>query len=215
MAPANKTDWDSYYERPFPAASLTRRYTARRLVVAMRRFLPQGPARIMELGGANSAFFHDVRHALNVQAYHIVDNNRTGLAKTANLDDKGLIEINEADVLTWLPTQQFDLVYSVGLIEHFSPVETATVIQRHFEAACAGGLVIMTVPTPTALYRAIRGAAEMLKMWRFPDERPILFEELHRTASEHGGLLHEEILWPLGLTQILAAYRVKGGMQDA
>ena len=215
MTHANKTDWDSYYKRPFPASSLTRRFTARRLKVAMRRFLPQGPVRILELGGAYSCFFHDMRRALNVQAYHIVDNNRTGLAKTADLDDTGVIEINEADILTWQSTRRFDLVYSVGLIEHFLPVGTTTVIRRHFEAAYAGGLVIMTVPTPTWLYRAIRGAAEMLKMWHFPDERPILFEELHRTASEHGTLLHRETLWPLGLTQILVAYRVKGGMQDA
>jgi len=181
----------------------------------MQRFLPQGPVQIIELGGANSCFFHDVRRALDVRTYHIVDNNRTGLARTADLDDTGVIELNEADVLTWRPTQRFDLVYSIGLIEHFSPVETAIAIRRHFEAAHPGSLVIMTVPTPTVLYRAIRGAAEMLKMWQFPDERPLLFEEVHRTASEHGTLLHDEILWPLGLTQILVAYRVKGGMQDA
>jgi hypothetical protein len=215
MTQVIKTDWDSYYQRPFPASSLTRRYTAQRLINTMRRFLPQAPVSIIELGGANSCFFHDVQRALDVQTYHILDNNRIGLARTADLDDTGLIEINEADVLTWRPTQRFDLVYSIGLIEHFSPVETAAVIRRHFETARPGGLVIMTVPTPTWLYRAIRGAAEMLSMWQFPDERPIFFEEVHRVASEHGALLHEETLWPLGLTQILAAYRVKGGAQDA
>jgi glycosyltransferase involved in cell wall biosynthesis len=213
--PATKTDWDSYYERPFPASSWTRRYTARRLVDTMRRFLPQTPVQIMELGGANSCFFHDVRRAVEVQTYHIIDSNRTGLAKSSALDDTGVIQLNEADVLIWQPVQQFDLVYSIGLIEHFSPLETAAVIRQHFKAARAGGLVIMTVPTPTWLYQMIRGVAEMFKMWQFPDERPILFEEVHRTASEHGALLHEETLWPLGLTQILVAYRVKGGVQDA
>jgi hypothetical protein len=215
MSEAIKTDWDSYYQRPFPASSMTRRYTARRLVHTMRRFLPQSPVSIMEFGGANSCFFHDVRGALDVQTYHILDNNRVGLARTAGLDGTGLIEINEADVLTWQPVRRFDLVYSIGLIEHFSPVETAAVVRRHFATARPGGLVVITVPTPTWLYRSIRGAAEVLGMWQFPDERPILFEELHRVASEHGTLLHEETLWPLGLTQILAAYRVNGGVGDA
>lgn len=98
-------------------------------------------------------------------------------------------------------------MFSVGLVEHFDPIETDAVARRHFELVKPGGMVVMTAPTPTFLYRMVRGAAELTGQWAFPDERPIGRKELLQLGQGRGALLRAEILWPLILTQYAAAWR--------
>lgn len=204
-----RTDWDSYYERPFPAASLTRRYTTSRLIDSIQRNVQTPKPSIAELGGANSCFFAPIAAAVDFGEYHIVDNSRVGLQRTAALaaTDRRLT-FEDHDVLLWDSPKRYDLVFSVGLIEHFDMPTTAGLVKRHFAAAKPGGIVIISVPTPTALYRVTRAAAEMLSMWKFPDERPLLFGELETATSGLGTLVSKEVLWPIVLTQLMASYRV-------
>jgi SAM-dependent methyltransferase len=210
-----RTDWDGYYERPFPAASVTRRYTGYRLSSLLRRFLPNRKLRIAELGGANSCFYQTLASDLNFSEYRIVDNNPVGLKRSeamSSVDSR--LAVENHDVLTW-KGEGFDLVYSIGLIEHFDHAGTAEVVRRHFMAANPGGLVLISVPTPTLPYRVTRSAAEIFGLWKFPDERAMDFTELHETAASLGTLLHKEILWPLILTQVMAAYRTSDNNQHA
>ena len=209
MKSEERTDWDSYYQRPFPASSLTRRYTTSRLIDSIRKNVRGKRPGIAELGGANSCFFKPIAAAIDFAEYHIVDNSQVGLQRTATLastDDR--LTFEDSDVLTWNASKRYDLVFSVGLIEHFDIPTTADLVKRHFAAARPGGVVIISVPTPTALYRVTRAAAEVLSLWQFPDERPLMFGELQTAASGLGTLLHKEILWPIVLTQLMASYRV-------
>ena len=102
---------------------------------------------------------------------------------------------------------QAEVVMSVGLIEHFSPAGTRTAIENHFRFCKPGGLVILSYPTPTLLYRVARWFAESVKAWRFPDERPLLRPEVDGVASRYGTLLYERILWPLVFTQRVMVFR--------
>jgi SAM-dependent methyltransferase len=205
-----RTNWDKYYESPFVASSLTRKYTNSRLISAMCRFLPKSGASIAELGGANSCFFSAIAANIPFGSYHIVDNNILGLTRSSRITASDPRVTTEcADIMQWENTKKFDLVYSVGLIEHFDETGTSGAISRHFSATKPGGYVIISVPTPTLLYRTTRAAAGALGLWNFPDERPFGLDEMNRTATQYGQLVHSEILWPLFLTQLLAVYRAK------
>ena len=61
--------------------------------------------------------------------------------------------------------------------------------------------MIITFPTPTWLYRGTRAIAEHLGIWRFPDERPLSFEEVETEIRKHGTILERRINWAIILTQ--------------
>jgi glycosyltransferase involved in cell wall biosynthesis len=203
------TDWDTYYMRPARPARLTRAITTRRLLDLMRRHLTSQPRGICELGGANSCFYASMREAFPQVDYSVIDNNPVGLELLSRRwgDDQRLHARNE-DVRE-LPEQVLDadIVYSVGLIEHFPPEQTATVIRKHFSCVRPGGLVIVTFPTPTWLYRITRALAEACHAWRFPDERPLTFEEVEAEIRKYGTIVESRINWAIVLTQGIVVAR--------
>lgn len=54
------------------------------------------------------------------------------------------IEIIEADLFSYQPQQQYDLVLSCGLIEHFE--DTKDIIERHIPFLNPGGTLFITLP---------------------------------------------------------------------
>ena len=200
------TDWTRYYEKPFIAAHITRRITAHRIkkmVLAAGGF-PERHGSIIELGGGNSSFCDTVMHHLFAQFYTVVDSNPRGtLLFWMKHPWSDWYRAVCADIIT-LDTASFepaDLVFSVGLVEHFTEEETKTAIRRHFELAKPGGLVLITFPVPTFSYRLIRRAAEMLGIWRFPDERPIRLEDAVALCAEHGEIVDARLNRAILLTQ--------------
>lgn len=208
-AEATSTDWDAYYTRPSHQAQVTRKITTRVLLHLMQRYAAPGVRTICEFGGANSCFYAPMRAAYPQVDYLVLDNNAVGLDLLVKRwpADSRLVARNE-NILAMEPgIVRADIVYSVGLIEHFSPADTALVIQKHFSCARPGGLVIITFPTPTWLYRLTRMGAEQIGVWRFPDERPLLFDEVEREISKHGTILDRRINWPIILTQGIVVAR--------
>lgn len=200
------TDWDQYYDRPAPTAHLTRRYTAYWLQTMMRRHVA-APSQlsVIEFGGGNSCFFKGLVAALPIARYEIVDLN----AKSLGLFEQQAEDVptvrtaaHRADLLKEAPMlEPADIVFSVGLIEHFSPEGTREVVRRHFSCVKPGGIVIITAPTPTWLYRVVRGAAEAIGVWAFPDERPLQPSEIIGAGEGLGSVRHSATLWPQVLTQ--------------
>ena len=208
--PDTATDWTRYYERPFVIAHLTRRITGRILAKMLTKAgFPAGGS-IIELGGGNSAFCDTLMRRLKVSHYTVVDSNPRGTvlfrAKHPGPETEALC----ADILT-LDSASFepaDLVFSVGLVEHFSEERTRIAIRRHFELAKPGGLVLITFPVPTFTYRLIRRAAEALGIWRFPDERPIQLEDAIRLCAEHGEVIAKRLNRAILLTQGIVLAKV-------
>ena len=200
------TDWTRYYESPFVTAHVTRRITAHRIkkmVLAAGGF-PERHGRIIELGGGNSAFCDTFKDCLYVQFYTVVDSNPRGtLLFWMKHPDSFNYPVVCADILTLDPAslEHADLVFSVGLVEHFPEEQTKIAIRRHFELAKPGGLVLITFPTPTFSYRLIRRVAEKLGIWRFPDERPIQLEDAVRLCAEHGEVIAKRLNRAILLTQ--------------
>ncbi len=113
----------------------------------------------------------------------------------------GRIRLHEKSVLGLAMEEKSDIVFSVGLIEHFDAPRTRQAALSHFDVLRPGGTAIITFPTPTLLYRITRGLAEMFGMWQFPDERPLKKAEVLASVSERGEVLMTKILWPLILTR--------------
>jgi SAM-dependent methyltransferase len=212
------TDWDAYYQAPAPPARLTRRYTQARLLAAIGRHLrPRYGAVFAELGGANSCFHAAMVRRFRPRHYHVLDNNRLGLElfrhRCANRHDASAHEVDLAG--SSLPAIQADLVFSVGLIEHFDVVGTRRVLAAHRALVRPGGLLLVTFPTPTWLYRAVRGAAERAGRWAFSDERPLLASEVRATLDGWGQRLEAATIWPIVLTQGLLLYRLNQACDGA
>ena len=206
------TDWDSYYTSVPATAKLTRRYTTARLLDAIRRYVtpasPTGRISIVEIGGANSCFVDRILADVPCGSYDVVDTNQYGLsllAQRAGLSD--VVRLHQQSVLALHLDTPADLVFSVGLIEHFDPGKTREAILAHFRALRPGGIAILTFPRPTLLYRITRGLIEMAGMWRFFDERPLEPEEVIATVRESGDVMYQKTLWPLFLTQQLVVAR--------
>ena len=211
MPDTPSTDWTRYYEKPFITAHVTRRITAHRIakMVLDAGGFPERHGRIIELGGGNSSFcdrFPDSnpKHPPWDGFYTVVDSNPRGtLLFWMKHPDSFNYPIVCADILT-LDTASIepaDLVFSVGLVEHFPEEQTKHAIRRHFELAKPGGLVLITFPVPTFSYRLIRRVAEKLGIWRFPDERPIQLEDAVALCAEHGEILAKRLNRAILLTQ--------------
>lgn len=201
------TDWDRYYRSPAVSARFTRQYTQAQLLRALRRHCGTG-IRMVEVGGANSCFLDAILKEIRPARYTVIDRNRYGLSLLAGrLGTNSVVELREADVLSLKPAATEDAVMSIGLIEHFTPPGTRAAIDAHFQLLRPGGHAILTFPTPTLLYRLTRGVAELLGIWRFPDERPLEREEVAAVVETHGEIVFEKLLWPLVLTQRLMVVR--------
>ena len=111
------------------------------------------------------------------------------------------VEARLGDVRDINAEAEFDFVFSIGLIEHFGEEGTKRALESHFRLCKTGGHVLVSFPTPTVPYRLIRGLATLTGTWKFPDERPLHFEEVLNVALRHGALRHRSILWGIGLTQ--------------
>ena len=206
------TDWDSYYDQPFVASKLTRRYTSHWLKTAIRTQLAgKTGIEVIEFGGGNSCFFQELVDSPPISRYEVADLN----AKSLQLFEQRAREVSSVrtaahrvNLLTETPAlPPADVVFSVGLIEHFDRDGTREVARRHFSCVKDGGIVIITAPTPTWLYRSTRGAAERIGVWKFPDERPLSPQELLACGEGLGSPLLSSTLWPLVLTQQAVVWR--------
>jgi SAM-dependent methyltransferase len=211
------TDWDSYYQSVPATAKLTRRYTTAMLVRAIKQYAQAQAGEalaIVEIGGANSCFLDSLLREIAPRSYDVVDTNEFGLQLLAQRAAGGpgghlgpAPRLHRQSVLSMSLPATADVVFSVGLVEHFNPAETRAAVLAHFDVLRTGGLAIVTFPTPTPLYRATRKFIEAIGQWKFHDERPLEPPEVLAAVRERGELLFQKTLWPLMLTQHLVVAR--------
>jgi glycosyltransferase involved in cell wall biosynthesis len=206
-APATATDWERYYTDRTTRGSPTRKITQQLLLSFFGKYATPPVKTITEFGGGDSCFFAAIRKHFPAAFYLAVDKSARGVQRFIDTNKSNNCSALEADLLANPEVPASDVVFSVGLIEHFEPHETAKIIESHFRAASPGGLVIITYPTPTVPYRIIRTMAELLGIWRFHDERPLLFNEVEREIVKHGRVLHRKMNWWIGLTQEIVVVR--------
>src|SRR5258708_4537803 len=188
-----------------------RRYTSGILLAALRRYTAlssPGSGCVVEFGGANSCFLDRILQELAPREYHIVDTNKYGLdLLKRRIKPEQNVKLHNISALEYSPSQPADVVFSVGLIEHFDPSGTEAMIRAHFKSLRPGGCAIISFPTPTWLYRGARKFTEAMGLWKFPDERPLRRAEVVSTSLQLGEILYEKTLWPLVFTQHLMVVR--------
>ena len=202
------TDWDQYHAKVPAVARLTRRYTARVMLHAIRRYVaPSAPGEqlaVVEIGGGNSCFLDSITAAMPCRSYDVVDPSPYGLSLLAKrVGTNSVVRLHERSVLEFAPEESADLVFSVGLVQYFDRATTLQAVRAHFDALRPGGIAILTFPTPTLLYRFSRGFLELIGKWRFHDERPLDPSEVREALGGSGEVLVQKTLWPLVLTQEL------------
>ena len=74
-------------------------------------------------------------------SYDVVDTNEYGLKLLAKrMAGEGVLRLHHQSVLALDLAVKADLVFSIGLVEHFDPVQTRKAVLAHFDASRAGGL---------------------------------------------------------------------------
>lgn len=209
-ASSETTNWDEYYAKVPFTAHFTRKYTGARLVSLLRKIIDAERGShpvLVEIGGANSCFVEQIQQVLKPRRYYVIDTNLYGLRLLENRIREGSVCLLNENVLDLHTKLEADVVFSVGLIEHFNPPETRRAVLAHFELLRPGGYAVLSFPTPTILYRVARSVCEIAGLWKFPDERPLDREEVLGVVKDCGQLIHEELLWPLVFTQQLLIVR--------
>jgi putative flippase GtrA len=204
------TDWDKYYDRPYKTATFSRKITENNLHRLIKNYIgsEQGHLALGELGGANSCFYDGIQKKIKPSQYHIFDNNQLGLDKLkGRIGTHSQTYLHNANVLGIKEDLNLDLVFSVGLIEHFSTKDTRKAIGAHFSILKPEGIAIISFPTPTFLYRISRCISELLGLWMFHDERPLTRGEVVNTIKDYGTILSEKIIWPIFFTQRIMVIR--------
>lgn len=205
------TDWESYYSKSkSPVSTFTQRFTENYLINVLKKH-NVSCTKIMECGGGNSCFASSLCEQIHPVKYDIIDNCEISIVKSrsnpsiSNAYNINLLnEISDKHMLEY-----YDMVYSVGLAEHFSDDERKIIIENHFKLCKKGGVVLITVPTPTFKYKVVRKCMEFLHVWQFFDERPLYLQNLQLEMETYGEILDAGINYKLPLTQAVVVARKK------
>lgn len=163
-----QSHWDNYWENvqlPVEIKSSESNFVLKEELKIFEKYLPKEKLSILEIGGAPGqylAYFHK-EYGYEVSC---LDYSEIGCEKTRD-NFKRLnipITVYQRDIfadLSDLP--RFDVVYSMGLIEHFENVEI--IIKKHLELLKPGGLLFLGLPNFRGINKVFlkRLAPEMLK----------------------------------------------------
>ncbi|MCI8881345.1 MAG: class I SAM-dependent methyltransferase [Clostridiaceae bacterium] len=208
------TDWTKYYSKKKSVFSnFAQRFTLSKILSdydTLSQFMENRD--VIELGGGNSCFAESLCRQRKLWSYDIIDNNELAVTlfqkkKLGCLSHNGIImDLTEG----FQPSKKYDLVYSIGLIEHFKPKERERVIQAHFSLCRKGGGVLISFPTPTLKYRFWRKVLEVMHLWQFYDEMPLQYGDVENILTECGKVVKVEINRKLFLTQMIVLFINKG-----
>lgn len=108
--------------------------------------LPRIPGlNLLEIGCAPGTILSDFCIEFGYTAHGIeYATDGSEIRRLLEADGVNIGEIHAADFFAWQPRQRYDIVLSVGFIEHFANADE--VIDRHFSLCAPGGLVVVAMP---------------------------------------------------------------------
>jgi SAM-dependent methyltransferase len=142
--------WDSYWERacalPVEATRDAQSSTAAILRVMDRFAVRDSPLSVLELGGAPGGYVAHLHRRFGHDVC-VLDNSQVGVELTRkNFELLGIPgRVLQRDLFCAdPPIPQFDVVYSLGLIEHFE--DTQAIVAAHLMYVRPGGRLIIGCP---------------------------------------------------------------------
>jgi cyclopropane fatty-acyl-phospholipid synthase-like methyltransferase len=204
-----QTNWTVYYQKKSILPQFSRKITCNQIIKCLAKFIPKDKSlKVLELGGGNSCIAEFFCKTFNITNYHVIDNNDKGIRLFLKCNQQLNVDIQafNEDVLTDNSHEEYDVSFSIGLIEHFKEDDLMSVVQKHFRYTKKGGIVLFAFPTGTFLYKFVRYFAELFKIWQFPDEMPLKFEKVHAIANKFGFIQYKYINWWILLTQRVCVY---------
>lgn len=152
----------------------------------MRHLTPE--SEMIELGCGSSTLSLSI--AKNITRFTGIDNSPEALAlseKYASAKNLNNVSFVYGDILS-LPDElknKFDLVWSQGLMEHFS--DYLPVVRAHYEAAKPGGTVLLSVPYQYSYiypwYLLTRNKI-LARFWPYIEQRFLTLRELRELGKQ-------------------------------
>lgn len=144
---ASNRFWDAYWERIKIPCRIDLTFSFDRcLEKIFSRFLKADPnVKLIEIGCAPGRWLVYFHEKYNYQVTGI-DNSEMGIRKTQenlkyhNIDGK----IYKTGIFDFYPPEKYDVVLSLGFIEHFEEVDK--VIEKHLSLLKLGGKLVLGVP---------------------------------------------------------------------
>jgi 2-polyprenyl-3-methyl-5-hydroxy-6-metoxy-1,4-benzoquinol methylase len=125
--------------------------------------------------GAKITFLDFSKNALNIVKRNMESAGVTG-------------ELVLGDIFDYDISNEFDIVHSEGVVEHFTGPERQLVVEKHANAAKKGGNVVLIVPHVGSLgYRIGKFLSEITGSWIHGKEYPYTKNEL-KARMENAGL---------------------------
>ena len=152
--------WDAYWRQlklPVAADYARARPYEKEILAVFGRFVDHGAGgRAVEIGGAPGGYLAYIARTFGYEA-HAIDSSPVGCGKLREnfqlLDLPVTVYCRDALAGDLSDLPRFDLVYSLGLIEHFA--NPLPMIRKHVELAKPGGLIVLGLPNFLGLSRPI------------------------------------------------------------
>jgi SAM-dependent methyltransferase len=172
----------------------------------MSRYVPKG-AKTLEIGAGGSHTLGALAGRLGCDAFGL-EPDLAGIEKTIELaaGESAHVSMVRGDGF-YLPFAdgQFDVVYSLGLVEHFDHDGTVSLIAEHVRVCRNGGSVVVAVPNALNLPHSLRKAYLGRKYKYFP-ERSFTPRRLRKILNSAGlgAIMTDGLapLWGLGMSPL-------------
>ena len=136
-----KENWDDYFKDYEPKVVDSVFFAE----IFERYLKPDATKSVLEIGCAGGEYLCYMHKHFGFQPFGVDYSDE--IVKTAELfRHNGLREpgLFKQDFFNWSPGRTFDVVYSIGFIEHFE--DTRSVIERHVQLLSPGGTLVITLP---------------------------------------------------------------------
>ncbi|MBC8096196.1 MAG: class I SAM-dependent methyltransferase [Akkermansiaceae bacterium] len=136
-----KQHWDAYFSEYQP-----KKVGSVFFAEIFEKYLRPDPSKaVLEVGCAGGEYLCYVHQRFGFQAFGVDYSDE--IKKTTELFAYNQVAppaLFHEDFFTWQPGRKFDVVYSIGFIEHFE--DPRLLIQRHVDLLETGGKLIITLP---------------------------------------------------------------------
>lgn len=211
MRESSASDWNSIWkkqQRNWSLVTVGRWFYNSFFLSVLRKSLGES-ASITELGcGTGSLGFllsASVRHYVGIDiSSQAIDQARSSLQKSHISN----ISFICADLLSLKISEQFDVVWSQGLLEHFE--DEKKVILAHLSFARPGGIVVMSVPMRCSIYYLWFLISWGGRLWPWGEQKFYTRSDLERIIRS----LHISIAWRIRTHWLLGLHIVTLSLPD-